>query len=311
VLPTAVPAGVAATTNRTTRTLAGNFGGLMYTTAQPAPYIATGSTSIATDPPNNRIQATLSGTAQSPSSGVNTLTMQYGALTGTAAGREGFIDDNTFAALESQVNPQQINGQNLVVNGDPNQAGKLYLVSSGAAGTSASVLPSGVSYCQCQYLQWGYWGGDLRTGNSADSSISRTDRGHINTWVAGVATPLNDLNTLISQSATGTWSGHAIGSVYNNGASYVAAGGFNSTYNFGTQTGTVAISNFDGHSFAAAGKAPLTGNTYSYGVTAPGAAGSINGAFYGPMAAETGGSFAVQTTVGPSYLASGIFAGKR
>ena len=311
VLPTAVPAGVGAPATRTTQALAGNFGGLMYTTAQPTPYIVTGGTFISTDAPNNRIQATLAGAAQSPSAAANTLTMQYGALTGPAAGREAFIDNNTFAVLESQVNPQQINGQNLVVNGDPGQAGKLYLASSGAAGTSSSILPSGASYCQCQYLQWGYWGGDLRTGNSTDSTISRIDRGHINTWVAGVATPLNDLNTLASQNVTGTYTGHAIGSVFNNGQSYVAAGGFAGSYNFGTQTGSVAVTNFDNHNFAASGSAPLTGANYSFGVNSPGATGAINGTFYGPMAAETGGSFAVKTTVGPAYLASGIFAGKR
>jgi hypothetical protein len=309
VLPTPVAPGVG--TNRTTQALVGNFGGLMYTTAQPTPYIVTGGAFIGTDAPNNRIQATLAGAAQSPSAGVNTVTMQYGSLNGTAAGREAFVDNNTFAVLESQVNPQQINGQTLVVNGDPNQAGKLYLASSGAAGTPTSILPSGVSYCQCQYLQWGYWGGDLRTGNSTDSTISRIDRGHINTWVAGVQTPLNDLNTLMNQNVTGTYTGHAIGSVFNNGQSYVAAGGFTGTYNFGTQTGSVAVNNFDGHSFAASGRAPLNGANYSFGVNSPGATGAINGTFYGPMAAETGGSFAVKTTVGPAYLASGIYAGKR
>jgi hypothetical protein len=172
-------------------------------------------------------------------------------------------------------------------------------------------LPSGVSYCQCQYLQWGYWGGDLRTGNSTDPTISRVDRGHINTWVAGVATPLNDLNTLMGQSATGTYTGHAIGSVFNNGQSYVAAGGFTGSYNFGTQTGTMAVTNFDGHNFAASGSAPLTGANYSFAVASPGTTGTVNGTFYGPLAKETGGNFAVKTTVGPTYLASGIFAGKR
>jgi hypothetical protein len=172
-------------------------------------------------------------------------------------------------------------------------------------------LPSGVSYCQCQYLQWGYWGGDLRTGNSTDASISRVDRGHINTWVAGVATPLNDLNTLMGQSATGTYTGHAIGSVFNNGQSYIAAGGFTGSYNFGTQTGTMAVTNFDNHNFAASGSAPLNGANYSFGVSTPGVTGAIKGTFYGPMAAETGGSFAVKTTVGPAYLASGIYAGKK
>ena len=310
-LPAALPAGVGA--SRTTQALSGNFGGLLYTTAQTNPYAVTGGTLISTDAPNNRIQATLAGAAQSPSAGVGTLTMQYGGLTGDTGGRQAFIDDNNFAALESTVNPQQINGQTLVVNGDPTQAGKLYLVTSGSAGTSSSILPPGVSYCQCQFLKWGYWGGDLLTGSATSSTISRVDRGHINTWVAGVATPLNDINSLIGTSATATYSGHAIGSVFNNGASYVAAGGFAGAYNFGTRIGTLSINNFDGHSFTVGpGPLPLNGASYSFrGNLAPGFNGAINGGFYGPMAAETGGSFAVQSTVGPSYLASGIFAGKR
>jgi trimeric autotransporter adhesin len=308
VLPAPVPAGVGQV--RSTRSLSGNFGGLMYTTAQTTPYIATGGVFVSTDAPNNRIQATLAGAAQSPSSGVNTLTMQFGGLTGASGGREAFIDDNTFAVLESQTNPQQINGQALVVGGDPKQAGKLYLVSSGAAGVPSAILPNGLCQ-QCQYLKWGYWGGDLLTGNSSNSTISRIDRGHINTWVAGLATPLSDINSLISQSATATYTGQAIGSVFNNGQSYLAAGGFTGTYNFGTQTGAVAVSNFDGHSFGASGAAPLTGSNYTFAVNSPGTKGTIHGGFYGPMAAETGGNFAVQSTVGPAYLASGIFAGKR
>jgi len=46
-------------------------------------------------------------------------------------------------------------------------------------------------------------------------------------------------------------------------------------------------------------------------VNSPGAKGAVTGNFFGPMAAETGGNFAVQSTLGPTYLASGIFAGKR
>jgi hypothetical protein len=40
----------------------------------------------------------------------------------------------------------------------------------------------------------------------------------------------------------------------------------------------------------------------------PGIAGSLNGSFYGPAAANTGGNFNFHTTVGPTYLTSGIFA---
>jgi len=45
---------------------------------------------------------------------------------------------------------------------------------------------------------------------------------------------------------TGTYNGTAIGSVINNGQGYIAAGNFATSYNFGNNTGTIGISNFDG-----------------------------------------------------------------
>jgi hypothetical protein len=289
---TTTPSGVG--TSRTTRALSGNFGGLMYSTVQNNPYIVSGGTLVSTDAPNNRMQASLFGSAQSPSSGASSMTMQYGGLSG-ASGQSAFVDDNTFAAIE---NPTL-------------QSGTGYFASSGAAGAPpTSLLPPGASFCQCQFLQWGYWGGDIPTTLS-ESSATRIDRGNINTWVAGVATPLGDLNSLIGQSASASYTGAAIGSVFNNGASYLAAGGFTGTYNFGTQTGVMSVSNFDGRTLIARGSGPLTGANYTFGASTPGVQGTINGTFYGPMAAETGGSFAFQTTVGQPYLASGIYAGKR
>ncbi len=291
--------------SRTTQSLTGNFGGLMYTTAQSSPYIVTGGTAISTDASTNRVQGTLSGSAQSTSAGMTNLTMQYGSLSG-AAGSQAFVDDRTFAALESAANPQQA-----TINGTPGQpTGQLYLASNGVASPPASLLPAGAAYCDCKFLQWGYWGGELTTP-STTGGAPRIDRGHINTWVAGVPTPLSDLGTLQAKSASATYTGHAIGSVFNNGASYIAAGGFNGSYNFGTHIGTMAVSNFDGHSFAATGSAPLNGANYSFPVNSPGISGAINGTFYGPNAAETGGNFAVRTTIGPTYLASGIYAGKQ
>lgn len=305
--PTGLPSGVGV--NRTTQALTGSFGGLMYTNAQSTPYALTGSALISTDAPNNRVQATLSGTPQSNAAGASAVTMQYGGLTGNSGG-QAFVDNNTFAATESTTNPQQI-----TINGTSSQpTGQLYLASSGAAGLPTQLLPQGASFCQCQYLQWGYWGGSLTTANGAGTP--RTDAGNINFWVAGVPTgatqaTANDLHTLATQNFAGTYNGAAIGSVFNNGASYAAAGGFQGTYNFGTQTGTFAVSNFDGHNFVAGGRAPLTGANYTFAGTANGFAGKVNGTFYGPMAAETGGNFAFQSVAGPTYIASGIFAGKR
>jgi trimeric autotransporter adhesin len=214
---------------------------------------------------------------------------------------------------ESTINPQQTNNQNLVVNGSTTAAGQLYLVNANTAPPPASLLPAGTSYCQCQFLQWGYWGGDLLTGNSTDSTISRVDRGHINFWAAGVPTSQTDLNTLTAQGAVGTYAGHAIGSVSNNGANYVAAGGFNGSYNFGTHAAAFTISNFDGNTLTAAGTVPLNGASYSASGTAPrtGMTGTFNGSFYGPAAAETGGSFTLRSTIGVPYMAAGIYAGKR
>lgn len=293
-------------TNRTTQALSGHFGGLMYTNAQANPYVVSGGALIDTDASTNRVQASLTGTATSSSSaGVTAVTMQYGGLTG-AAGSQAFVDNSTFGALESQTNQQSI-----TINGTTSQpTGQLYLLSSGTAPAPTSLLPSGASYCDCQYLQWGYWGGTLSTP-STTGGTPRIDAGHINTWVAGVTTPLSDLNTLASQSATGNYTGHAIGSVFNNGSSYLAAGGFTGSYNFGTQNGTMTVSNFDGHTFSVTGKAPLNGANYSFTTSAAGLSGSVSGSFYGPKAAETGGNFAFQTTTGPAYMASGIYAGKQ
>jgi trimeric autotransporter adhesin len=312
---TNLPAGVG--TSRTSQTLTGYFGGLMNTTAQTQPYAITGTTSLSTDATNNRIAATLTSDplSSAATSGVTSIKMQFGGLTGDAGGREAFIDDNTYGVAESVTQPQQINGQNLVVDGDTTQAGKLYLLSSGAAPPPTSLLPAGASYCQCQYLQWGYWGGDLRTGDATDSNISRIDRGAINFWVAGKLTPVGDISTLAMQGATGNYSGHLIGTVFNNGAQYVAAGGLSATYTFATQMGSFSVNNYDGQSFTVSGKATTAAGGTQYSVpikaiTQQGVpiAGGINGSFYGPMAANTGGNFAFHTVAGPTYLTSGIFA---
>jgi hypothetical protein len=303
VLLTATPAGVGA--NRTPQqTLTGSFGGLMHTTAQGSPYIVSGGTTVATDASTNQVQAILAGSAQSAAAGLTNVTMQYGGPSASQA----FVDNNTFTALESQSGPQQV-----TVNGTPAQAsGQLYFASSGAAGTSSSVLPAGVSYCQCQFLQWGYWGGDLSSGGAGGATSPRTDRGHINTWVAGVPTPAADLTSLAGVSASATYNGHAIGSVFNNGANYVAAGGFTGTYNFGTRNATLSVNNFDGRSFAASGVAAQNGANYSLSSASPVGRATMNGTFYGPGAAETGGSFAFQSGAGlPPYMASGIFAGRK
>ncbi len=305
---TTVPAGVGI--NRTAPTLTGFFGGTMTTTASSTPYAITGAANIATDSNANTLTATFTSDplTSSKTGGVTTVQINFGGQ------QSVFIDNNIFGAFEDKDTPQIINGQQLVVGGDTSQASQLYLLSSATAALPTSLIPpgSGVSFCQCQFLQWGYWGGDLLTGNATNDLISRIDHGHINFWVAGMPTPVGDLNTLATQSVTGTYTGHAIGSVFNAGSNYVAVGGFQGIYNFGTQIGTMTVSNFDGNpTLSVTGSAPLTGGKYTLALSQPGVTGSIAGSFFGPKAAETGGNFAFQKTIGPTYIASGIFAGKQ
>ena len=61
------------------------------------------------------------------------------------------------------------------------------------------------------------------------------DQGAINTWVAGQ--PTVNIPTV----GVGSYNGAAVGTVFNNGATYLAAGGFNQMYNFAKQIGTVNI----------------------------------------------------------------------
>src|SRR4029077_13892945 len=100
----------------------------------------------------------------------------------------------------------------------------------------------------------------------------------------------------------------AVGSVVNNGTTYLAGGGFNQTYNFGSLTGTANITNFDGANYSA----PVTGVGTIYTGTLSGPAnrtGFIAGTFFGPSAGVTGGGFTVQNP-SASYVVSGAFAGR-
>jgi hypothetical protein len=129
-----------------------------------------------------------------------------------------------------------------------------------------------------------------------------------------VPTPIADINRLVSTSASGSWSGHIIGSVFNAGAQYVAAGGLNATYNFGSGAGSFSVLNYD--SFPPfrvdfTKKLSPGSTSYSFSFSNPSGLplkGSVNGGFFGPNAKDTGGNFSFSGTAGSPYFTSGIFA---
>jgi hypothetical protein len=289
---------------RTTQTTTGYFGGVMNPVvggSVSSPYAVTGTTSVQTNATNNRVGATFTG---SDPFGTDTLTVQFGGFTGTSRSRSSFVDDTRYAALENPDTASQVNGVNIALNGDPTQASRVAMVTS-ATVPSNTLLPNGLC-STCQFLQWGYWTGELGTPNATQTGFSRQDVAHINPWVAGV------ISSSLPATGTGTFSGNAFGSVVNNGASYLASGQFSNTWDFGARSGTLSISNFDGRNFSgpvATGAGPTA--TYSGTLSGTNLSGTASGAFFGPLAPETAGNFAVRSTAGSSYLASGIFAGHR
>src|SRR6185295_10291882 len=85
----------------------------------------------------------------------------------------------------------------------------------------SNFLPSGVSYCDCSYSTFGYWGYLLEDQNSRD-------RVHLGQFVAGIS-PAS-----VPVSGTATYSGHAVADVSNPAGTskFKAAGGFTMSYTF-------------------------------------------------------------------------------
>jgi hypothetical protein len=293
--------------SRTTQTLSGDFGGLAYiqTPGDARTLVPTfGSSSITTDASGNQVTAQFAGTTNPfvPGAKPTNFVLNFGGQN-----RSAFVDDNNFGAVESQTTASRINGLKVELNGDPSAAAALALVTSATVPSSA-LLTNGLCQ-QCQFLQWGYWTGQADLPTPTGNAIAGTVTSHINTWVAGIPT------IVLPTSGVGTFTGNALGSVFNNGASYLAAGGFTNTYDFGARAGTVAFSNFDGKNFGGqVAAAAFSGrpSSYSGSLSGAGLTGAVQGTFFGPGAPETGGAFAVQSVAGSSpYLASGIFAGRR
>jgi hypothetical protein len=301
---TTLPAGIGA--SRSVNALVGFFGGIMTTTATTPisnsfpnaggnAYAINGIAAIGTNPAANTVTAAFASFGlQSPATGgVNSVTMVFGPE------QSAFVDDKNFGAVESRSVPSQINGQNV--------SSSLYMVTANTAPPPTSFLPTQSICSTCGYLQWGYWGGDLTSGNPA--SPTRVDHGDINFWVAGQLTPVSQLPTV----GTGTYSGGIAGTVVNNGATYAASGSFTNTYNFANASGMFS-GTFDTHNFNGAVAGGTANGIPGYAGTITGDNGgktaTVVGAFFGPGAAETAGTFAAHSVANTSYTASGIFGGK-
>jgi hypothetical protein len=309
-LPAGVGPGLGTSPSSSFIPASGYFGGLLSSTATTGPYAATGTTTFIQTGPTT-FNATFTSDQlpflslpQNNTGNLYNLTLTFGGTPSTTP-NSTVIDGNIYGATESATGATLSDS---VPGSQSPGTENLYLLSSAAAPAPTSLLAGGTLCTTCTYSQWGYWGGSV-TSNFGGSN--RLDVGDINFWVAGQPT------VTMPTTGTGAYAGSMIGAVSNNGAQYVATGGFSSNYNFGSNTGTFTINNFDNTTITNT-TATVTGAGATFGGTFNGAfTGKVSGSFFGPVSGvsggfppETGGNFAIGSSSLP-YTASGVFLGHR
>jgi hypothetical protein len=212
--------------------------------------------------------------------------LTFGGLTGEdSKGASAFVDDNRFA-----------------VRTEDNQNAEVVLLSVDLvkAGLPADMQAPIREY---QHLKWGFFFGDTVSTEGSREHV------HLGSWAAGqIADPSDFPST-----GTATYSGHAIGNVFNNGNVYTSVGTYNNAWNFGARTGTVEM-NFDGANLT--GQTQLRNNSVVFDgvLNADQRIGGIQGNFVqggGDPAVGVVGRFSIQESSGQVYRASGTFAAEK
>jgi hypothetical protein len=328
------------------QTLQGYVGGMMVTASggstppfvnYTAPYIVTnvsgnpGDVSIYLPGNSSQMGAVFNvASVNAPAGGLSTSSYLFGSynpsdLSNTAGrntARGTYVSPMNFAGRAAAIfnnganTPLSTrNGQALSAIGG--YANQLMVTANSVGAQTASFLSSissvAVQPCACKSTQWGFWS----VFNGADNSNGQLlfeDQGNLLLWVAGVPTTPGSLP------ATGaaTYTGHAIANITTPGlVSYLSAGSFSNTVNFGTRSGAVTIGGLDGTNYA--GTVALTPSTTLFGGTLTGNVGSrtatLAGSFFQggptnttPLYGEMGGSINLS---GTNYLGSGIFVARK
>ncbi len=181
----------------------------------------------------------------------------------TGSGHSAFLDDNTYAAIHNRegTSIRFSNGTSANFPAAPVGSENPNTYFLGSELVPVTNFAANVNFCNCKFLEWGYWGGRLKYEDPANPGSARKDYAHLNTWAAGVITAAANWPA----SGSATYQGHVIGNVMNAlpgaGGRYLAAGNFNMSWNFASRTGNAAISNFDGRNMSAPSLFQSTGST--------------------------------------------------
>ncbi|MEX6507570.1 FecR domain-containing protein [Jiella sp. M17.18] len=233
-------------------------------------------------------------------------------------GPSSYIDDDKYAAARNK-NPARTyidsnNGNNSTRYYQKEGTNNRTYFVSGDAVPQTTLLPNG-RLCDCKFLEWGWWGTQIRAVDAASGTEVAESSVHLGTWVAGDVSTLAQVDAAVTSNMTATFSGNAVGNVINGNANYIASGSMDMQWNFGSRTGDMQIGHFDGRNFAGPLNLPNGSNVYEGFISeaSDGAAGAIHGAFVNDGAntlAGTIGNFNLETS-GGAWSATGVFAGQR
>ncbi|MEO1190589.1 MAG: hypothetical protein AAFY02_02460 [Pseudomonadota bacterium] len=240
---------------------------------------------------------------------------------GIGAENSAYLDQNHYAATEAftdqgQGFDGQVNRNDQGADGQERFGFRSYVLGQDPVPASAAFPDT--QFCECAYLQWGYWGGEYQYDPSGPQA-GRRERVHIGAWVAGERPSAADIAGL---SGTATHSGHVFGTVtLGNGSQYLAPGRYDQTFNFGTDSGTFTISQFDSRDFTGGtlgvkeGGHPADFSSVNPARSADGLNAKVRGSFFvgrgGDPAGQVGGTFTIDDGGKGDYAASGILAGDR
>lgn len=271
--------------------------------------------SISTNASTNTAQATIilrnfgGNTGEDNGHGSSTAVFQLGGIShqnGVPNGSSAFIDNNIYGMRDQTGDKSRRSHVAADDSSNIKIKSNTVLTSYNAAPLPNNKLPGGVTPCVCAFMSWGWWSGGVSYGNHGGFRPGQTDTLNLATYVVGTLTN----RVQMPRMGTATYSGSAIANVVNGGKSYVAAGGFNQSWDFNTQRGNAAI-NLDGATYT--GNTALQAGTVNFNgpLAGAGRTGSLNGSFFSsptnPVAGQ-GGNFNVN---GSGYKAGGTFAAQK
>ena len=281
---------------------------------------ATDSFSLTASATNNRVSTEFTVPTWAD---LTSATFRLGTTTGQDYGTSAFIDDKVYAMRDRPsvpFTPLGVTTTQVGGNTGPDVTSNTVMVSYNTAGlgTTAETNPfiaAGVTPCTCDFMTWGWWGGDIAYSGASTYNSGGRERINLATYVAGTLTTAGTLDGLLQAGASASFTGHMIGNANNNGNSYVAAGSYGASWSFGSQTGTVTAS-FGGASFPGGISLNGSGPTFPTptaiaSTVTTGRNLTLNGSFFsgtGGGVVGQGGNFGI---TGTNYTASGTFAAKK